>query len=133
MPSPKDGKACTLVPPASPDAAEEADDADPGKVEKLKAEQLKTKTGKYGAVKLPPAKPPATQEEKEAKPSWIEIELKDEEGNPVPGESYRIELPDGSAVEGTLGADGKARVDGIEPGNCKVTFPKVDRNSMSEK
>jgi len=37
------------------------------------------------------------------KKSWIEIELVDEDGKPVPGEAYRITLPDGTTIdEGTL-------------------------------
>jgi hypothetical protein len=58
--------------------------------------------------------------------SWIEIELKDEAGNPVPGEKYRIELPDGTPKEGMLDSQGWARVDNIDPGNCKVSFPDRD-------
>ncbi len=65
-------------------------------------------------------------EDSERKTSWIEIELVDEEGDPVAGESYRIELPDGGAVEGSLDKKGRARVDGIDPGTCTVTFPRLD-------
>jgi len=128
MPSAKDGKACTVIAPMTPKVAEAADVADPGEVEKVKAEQRKTKSGKYGSVETQGAKP-LTQEEKEKKVSWIEIKLVDEEGEPVPGELYRITLPDGSVVEGTLDAQGFARVDGLDPGSCKVTFPRLDERS----
>jgi len=64
---------------------------------------------------------------------WIEIELVDEENQPVPGEQYRIELPDGSVVEGSLDSQGKARRDGIPPGNCKVTFPNLDKEAWEKK
>jgi hypothetical protein len=133
MPSPKSGKAASVVAPADPNAAEEADKADPGEVEKIKAEQLKTKSGKYGSEKVKPYKPPQTKEEKAQKKSWIEIEMVDEKNKPMPGERYKITLPDGETVaEGTLDAKGCARVDGIDPGTCKVTFPQFDENAWAE-
>jgi uncharacterized Zn-binding protein involved in type VI secretion len=67
------------------------------------------------------------------KTHWISIELTDQDGKPVPDEMYHIELPDGSAVDGTLDSKGKARVDGIDPGNCKVTFPNLDRDMWAPK
>lgn len=57
---------------------------------------------------------------------WIEIELVDEENHPVSGEKYRIELPDGQIMEGTLDFNGFARLDGIEKGTCKITFSNLD-------
>ena len=57
----------------------------------------------------------------------VEIELVDADGNPVPGEPYRITLPDGSTRTGTLDDRGYARVAGIEQaGTCKVCFYKRD-------
>jgi type VI secretion system secreted protein VgrG len=64
--------------------------------------------------------------------SWIEIELVDEEDNPVPGERYQITLPDGSVARGTLDENGFARIDGIEPGTCQVTFPDFDQDAWEE-
>jgi len=63
---------------------------------------------------------------KEKKLSWIEIELVDEEGKPVPSEKYSIDLPDGRKKEGMLDSEGRARVDGIDPGTCNVSFPDRD-------
>jgi len=56
--------------------------------------------------------------------TWIAIELKDSDGNPVAGEPYKLELPDGRIVEGKLDRMGTAGVSGIDPGQCKVTFPR---------
>lgn len=64
---------------------------------------------------------------------WVEIELLDQAGKPVPGEQYQIELPDGSTVEGNLDAKGQARVEGIDPGNCKISFPNIDKKSWRKK
>jgi hypothetical protein len=133
MPSPKSGTAGSAVTPADPDPACDADNADPGEVEQIKATQLQTKTGKYGTVQVKPYKPPQTKAEKKKKPSWIEIELVDEKNNPVPGEAYSIALPDGETVaEGTLDENGFVRVDGIDPGMCQVTFPEMDGRSWAK-
>lgn len=56
---------------------------------------------------------------------WIVIELIDD-GNPVPGEDFRITLPDGSIVEGSLDSHGKATIKGIDAGCCRVAFPNRD-------
>src|SRR5689334_21352012 len=112
MPSPKDGKAGDAVAPADPTAAKEADKADPGKVEEIKAEQRQTQTGKYGSVQTQPNKP---GDDPEKKTTWIEIEMVDEDNHGVPGQGYRLTLPDGkTVVEGTLDDKGVARVEGIE-------------------
>ena len=69
----------------------------------------------------------------EEKKSWIEIELVDEEDNPVPGERYKVTLPDGKTVaEGTLDEKGFARVEGIDPGTCKITFPNLDKDAWEK-
>ena len=133
MPSPKSGSAGSAVSPADPTEAKEADVADPGEVEEVKAEQRQTKSGKYGSVQVKPYKPPQTAEDAAKKQSWIEIELVDEEAQPVPGEPYKITLPDGQTVaEGTLNDKGRARVEGIEPGTCKITFPELDKDAWEE-
>jgi hypothetical protein len=127
MPSPKSGTAGTVVSPTAPQEAHAADDANPGDVEKVKAEQRKTKKGKYGSEKVDPYKPPKTLEEKKKKKSWIEIKMVDENNRPVTGMGYRITLPDNTVAEGALDDKGSARIDGIEKGNCKVSFPKLDQ------
>ncbi len=56
---------------------------------------------------------------------WLVIELCDDEGTPMKGERYLVELPDGRSIDGSLDDSGKARIEGIEPGSCKVTFPSL--------
>jgi len=124
MPDPKSGKPGTLVSPAAPSPAHDADKSDPGEVDQVKADQQQTQTGKYGSAKIKPYKPDPN------KTSWIEIEMVNEDNEPVPGETYRITLPDGETVaEGTLDEKGFARVDGIDPGTCKITFPELDKSA----
>ncbi len=80
------------------------------------------------AVQGCPADPPPTLVSADKK-HWIEIVLLDEDKNPVPGHAYRIQLPGGGVVTGKLNSKGRARVDGIDPGTCKVTFPQLDKSS----
>ena len=71
------------------------------------------------------AKPPIQKQTE--KKAWIEIVLVDMEGKPVPGVKYRITPPGGAPVEGTLNEHGQAGLYQIDPGNCKVTFPDLDK------
>jgi hypothetical protein len=148
----KSGRAGNAVPPAVPDKSDDADIADPGKVAEIKAEQRQTKSGKYGSEQVKPFKPPqagaiaagpkaggatageqtAEQQEEEKKTSWIEIELVGEDDEGIPGEKYKITLPDDSVAEGTLDEKGFARVEGFEKGTCKVCFPDIDKEAWEK-
>ncbi|MET0402114.1 MAG: carboxypeptidase-like regulatory domain-containing protein [Cystobacter sp.] len=68
---------------------------------------------------------PAKKEEQ--KPTaWVEFELVDSEGAALEGVTYKLTLPDGSTRQGKVDATGRVRVEGIEPGECTVTFPELD-------
>jgi hypothetical protein len=54
---------------------------------------------------------------------FIEIELVDENGDPIQGRKYILHLPDGKTAEGKLDERGFARVEGVPPGAYKVEFP----------
>jgi len=73
--------------------------------------------------------PPADTVVSPDKKHWIAIELIDEAGQRIPDEDYRITLPDGTIVEGCLDEKGRARIAGIDSGNCKVTFPSRDKEA----
>lgn len=124
---PKNGSPVSLVSPIAPKEAVSADSADPGQVARAIAEQMQTQRGKYGEVPVEPFRPPAASEDRGTRTSWIEIELVDEAGGPVPGEKYSIILPDGRTETGTLDGKGLARVAPIDPGTCEVTFPDLDK------
>lgn len=64
--------------------------------------------------------------------TWVEIQLVDADGKPVPNEPYRITAPDGTVSEGSTDGNGVARVDGIDPGNCKITFMALDQQAWSK-
>ena len=125
----KSGKAGRAVSPIEQEAAEDADVADPGMAAKVKEEQIKQQKGKYGSKPVKPHKAPETEAEKEKRNSWIEIELVGEDDQPIPGERYRITLPDGSVAQGSLDQNGFKRVDGFEEGTCKVCFPDLDKEA----
>ncbi len=123
---------------SAPTAPKEAQEAD-------KAEHGGMKSYSWQARQMAPIPPPGSvsgsntaprhkkdSEENKQKKSFIEIELVDDNGKPVPGEPYRILLPDGSVAEGSLNDKGFARVDGIDPGTCKVTFPRLDRRAWED-
>lgn len=57
--------------------------------------------------------------------SWIELLLTNSDGKPMPGEQYDVELPDGKKITGHLDDSGRAKIDGIRAGNCKVWFPNI--------
>jgi type VI secretion system secreted protein VgrG len=135
------GSPGSLVSPLSPTDATDASDTGPG--------QTTSVSGKGGtpanmslkdispATRSPasdaPTHDPNSPENKDKK-HWIEIKLVDDAGKPVPGEPYKITLPDGTTVaDGTLDDKGFARVDGIDPGTCKVTFPNLDKDSWKPK
>jgi len=133
MPSAKSGDAGSAVSPTAPAAAVAADDAVAGSVDQTQGGGATKKASKQDSVPLKPYKPPQTQAKKEKKPSWIEIVLVDEEKNPVPGQSYSITLPDGATVaQGTLDEKGFARIDGIDPGTCQITFPDLDKDAWEK-
>ncbi len=105
-----------LVPPAAPSPPDGAADASPGKDASSQEKRHKEPT-----------------DEEEGKKSWIEIELVDEDDNPVPGEKYKVTLPDGKTVaEGTLDEMGYAKISGIDPGTCKITFPTLDKDAWEK-
>ncbi|WP_417698152.1 hypothetical protein [Pseudomonas sp.] len=62
--------------------------------------------------------------------TFVEIELLDMQGQPVSGEPYVIVLPNGTQRSGVLDELGRARAEGVDPGNCQVTFPKLDQRAV---
>ena len=79
-----------------------------------------------------PRHDPNSEENKE-KTHWVEAVLVDETGSPVPGEPCEITLPDGTVSCGTTDEQGKYRVEHIDPGQCKITFPNLDKEAWEPK
>jgi hypothetical protein len=61
-----------------------------------------------------------------SKPHFIEIELLDQKGHPIPHERFRVVAPNKKPFEGFLDDKGFARIDGIDPGTCDISFPDLD-------
>jgi type VI secretion system secreted protein VgrG len=127
MPSPKDGSPGSLVSPTAPTVAEKADTADPAQVETLKQQQRQTNTGKYGSKKVKSHK--KNSEENKNKKNWVEVELVDDSGAPVPGEAVEIKLPDGSVASGTTDDKGLLKISNIDPGSVEITFINLDKEA----
>ncbi len=137
MPSPKNGQAGTIVAPAAVKEAKDAAVADPI-ADKKDGIASDASSAQYEQNSLKPFKPNNSSEEggddKDKPVDWIEIVLTDKDGNPIAGEAYRIILPDGeTAASGTLDDKGMARVEGIDPGSCKVTFPNLEKQAWKPK
>jgi len=61
---------------------------------------------------------------------WIEIELVDENGDPVPWQEYRLITSAGEQIKGFLDDKGWSRVDNLQQGgNCQVGFPSLDEDA----
>jgi hypothetical protein len=58
--------------------------------------------------------------------TWVEIELLTDAGKPVANQRYRVTVPGGVVEEGNLDAKGRARINGIDPGTCDISFPDID-------
>lgn len=126
------GPGASPVPPKAVQLAEIADNAKPGSLGNYKSQRAAMSPAAAAAAEAPSHDP--NSEENKQKKAWIEIVLEDEAGKPVPGEAYRITLPDGATLaEGTLDEKGFARVDCIDPGTCKVTFPNLDKDAWEPK
>ena len=139
------GSPGSLVSPLSPTDATNASDADPGAVTSvtpgtaaspasMSLQDVPPATpGKRSAASNAPTHDPNSPENK-TKKHYIEIKLADNDGKPVAGEPYKVTLADGSTIaDGTLDDKGFARVDGIDPGTCQVTFPNRDKQDWSSK
>ena len=61
--------------------------------------------------------------------SWVEIEMIDEEGQPMPNELYEITYPDGKTRRAKLNEQGIAHIGLREPMDVQVTFPHLDQDA----
>ncbi len=122
-----------LVSPIDPIAALEADKADPGKSDKFKKDAAAKKGSSNNSLASDAPTHNSESEENKDKTHFIEIEFTDEAGQPIAGETYQITLPDGvTLATGTTDEKGKAKISGIDPGSCKITFPNLDAEAWGE-
>lgn len=89
---------------------------------------LLTRPKELSARAAEPAGASVAEQLKEARAvtTWVEMELVDMAGKPVPGAKYLCMLPDGAMRDGALDGKGRVRFDSIQPGTCAFTFPELD-------
>jgi hypothetical protein len=88
-----------------------------------KVEEYQQSTARAERRPDPPTRTPTVVK------TWIEFQLIDEDGDPVPNVTYRVKLPNGSTRDGLLDDEGLVRFDNIDPGQCQVTFPAIDADA----
>lgn len=59
---------------------------------------------------------------KVAEQDWIELQLKWDDGSAYDGD-FLLTLPGGRTTEGPPDEGGVVRVDNVDSGDCKLTFP----------
>lgn len=64
--------------------------------------------------------------------TWVELVLVDERGEPVGGEEYWVRTASGKAITGKLDGKGRARVKGVDPGTCEITFPNLNATDWAK-
>lgn len=57
---------------------------------------------------------------------WLEIELKDEEDNPLANAEYVLYLPNGVVKKEKLDSNGYKKIEKIPPGPCNIKFEKLE-------
>jgi uncharacterized Zn-binding protein involved in type VI secretion len=65
--------------------------------------------------------------------TWIEIQMNDRGGFGVANTAFKLESPDGHIIHGVTDGNGLARVEGLEPGNHKITFPDLPQDGFRKK
>lgn len=81
---------------------------------------------------IPPVRPPHEPEDIVEEDDWIEVLIADEDGEPVSGVAYELELPDGSVRRGRTNRFGIARCGPIPSGTCKLTLPELDESAWAK-
>lgn len=56
---------------------------------------------------------------------WIDLDLVDSTGRPVPDETYEVEFADGSKKSGRLDKNGQARIEDVPPGRADIRYPDL--------
>jgi len=84
-------------------------------------EETEDSGGSFGGIAEAPAADPVSTH-------FLEIELLDEEDQPIPNEQYRVTFPDGTVREGRLDANGLGRFPNLpSDGDCQVSFHVLDQ------
>ncbi|MBZ2178739.1 MAG: hypothetical protein ACK58M_25680 [Acidobacteriota bacterium] len=110
------GGAEVAAPPAAPPAARDRSTAKGEGGARHPAE------AKSGGSTSPAAKEPEL--------TWIEIQIVDEDGQPLSGETYQFTKTDGAMAQGTTSGTA-LRADQIPAGKCKLKLPDLHKNGWT--
>ncbi len=116
--------AAALVEPTPPEKPAEVGTSEAGSMAEVTPHKVAVTTGEDAVCD--------EASEDETEKTWIEIKMVDEDDNPVTSERYQVELPDGSVASGSLNEEGIARIERIEEGDCKVSFPDLDKGAWEK-
>ena len=61
---------------------------------------------------------------------WIEVQLLGEDDEAISGARCQIVLPNGQTIVRTTDRFGLVRVDGVDAGDCEISFPDLDREAV---
>lgn len=129
----KTGTAPAIVAPVAPTDALAADTANAGTVEEAGSSPKSLQKAQYGSTPAQPfVAPPSPTEWKGKELTWIELELVGMDDKAVTGELYEIVVPDGRVYRGSTDQNGVGRVEGFEPGSCRIRFPNLDQDAWEE-
>lgn len=128
--SPGSGPGATPIKPTSAKAAADADEADPGEVAKVKAEQQKIGKGKYGSVKAGQyTKSELKHATEEPLKEPIEFQLLDADGDKVSSEKVKAYVSgEESPRDLTTNGNGIVRIEDLVRGTT-VRFELPDRGN----
>jgi uncharacterized Zn-binding protein involved in type VI secretion len=65
--------------------------------------------------------------------TFIEVLVKDKGGFGVANTVFQLEAADGTIIRGVTDGNGLGRIDGIQPGNQKITFPQIPPDGIKKK
>ncbi|ATB37780.1 type IV secretion protein Rhs [Cystobacter fuscus] len=86
------------------------------KVKKLSAGSLKDKSAKLKDI----------EKLEDAKLGPMEFQLKGPDGKALANVAYEVELPDGTLKKGRLDGSGRAKLEDVPPGQCRISFPDLE-------
>lgn len=99
----------------------------------LHAAQRREAPGQRPSPSVRPAPERPKRPEPQRELTWIEIALVDEAGHAVAEEPVLIVDPSGARQTISTGEQGVARLGGIDPGVCDVSFPRIDGREWARK
>jgi len=100
-----------------------------GKLVLLRVVPTRTAAQSSSEPAMTPSQIARKAREEEQQQHWIEIQLVDDDGHGVSGIDYLIVTPDNQKHSGVTGAGGTVRLDNIPPGQCKISFPQLDKDA----